>query len=224
MNYRDIFLNNKGLKLTAFLLAVAVWVMISGMERTYLEKNFIINVEHSNLSEMIDVQTRPNTVRIMVKGTAEEIARIDEKDFKVTIDLEDVKESTKLTMYTEDHLTFPEGIEIVSINPKIFEVTIREFYYKEVPVRVLYTGRLPKGVSLVERKISPEKIKIFGYKSEIKNIETVYGTDKIDLSKITENSTITVSLEKREEILRFEGHDSINVFLKVKNINEKRKK
>ncbi len=223
MNFRDIVMNNKGLKLTAFLLAVSVWIFISGRERTYLEKSFVINIENSNVSEMIDVQDRPDTVRIMVRGTAEEIGKISEKDFNISIDLNDVKNSTKLTIFTEDHLTFPEDVEIISINPKIFEVIVREFYYKEVPVRILYTGRLPKGVALIERKINPDKVKIFGYKSEIKNINTVYGTGKINLSEITENSVISISLEKREEILRFEEYDSIEVTLKVKNINEKKK-
>ena len=223
MNFRDIVMNNKGLKLTAFILAVSVWVFISGRERTYLEKNFIINIEHSNVSEMIDVQNRPDTVRIMIRGTSEEIDKISEKDFNISIDLNNVEERSKLTMFTEDHLTFPEGIEIISINPKIFEVTVREFYYKEVPIRVLYTGRLPRGVALVERKLNPEKVKIFGYKSEIKNIDMIYGTDKINLSEINESSVISISLEKREEILRFEGYESVQVSLKVKNINEKKK-
>jgi len=223
MNYKDILMNNKGLKLTAFLLAISIWIFISGRERTYLEKNFIINIEHSNVSEMIDVQNRPDTVRIMVRGTAEEIGKISEKDFNIRIDLKDVEKSTKLTIFTEDRLTFPEDVEIISINPKIFEVIVREFYYKEVPVRILYTGRLPKGVALIERKINPDKVKIFGYKSEIKNISTVYGTEKINLSEITKNTTINISLEKREEILRFEEYESIEVILKVKNINEKKK-
>ncbi len=223
MNLRNIFLSNKGLKLTAFLLAVTVWVLISGRERTYLEKSFIVNIEHMNVLELIDVQIRPDTIRVMVRGTAEEMGRISERDFNISIDLKDVKESTKLTMYTEDHLKYPEGVEIISINPKIFEVAVREFFYKEVPVRVLYTGRLPNGIALLERKIIPETIRIFGYKSEIKNINTVYGADKINLSEITESTVIKIALEKSEDILRFEKNDSVEVSLKVKNINEKKK-
>ena len=223
MNLRNIFLNNKGLKLTAFLLAVTVWVLISGRERTYLEKNFIVNIEHLNVSELINVQNRPDTIRVMVRGTAEEIGKISESDFNISVDLNDVNESTKLTMYTEDHLNYPEGIEIISINPKIFEVTVREFFYKEVTVRVLYTGRLPNGVALLERKLIPEKVRIFGYKSEIKNINTVYAADKINLSEITGSTVLKIALEKSEDILRFEGYDSVEVSLKVKNINEKKK-
>ncbi len=224
MNLKELFLNNKGLKLTAFFLAVLVWILISGKERTYLEKSFVINVEHLNVSEMIDVRNRPDTIRIIVRGTAEEVGKITSEDFSIKVDLNNVKESTKLTMYTEDQLTYPEGVEIVSVHPKIFEVTVREFFYKEVPVRVLYTGRLPKGVVLVNRKLNPEKVRIFGYKSEIKNINTVFGSEKINLSEVTKNTVLNISFEQKEEILRFEGFESVEVSLTVKNINEKRKK
>jgi len=216
-------MNNKGLKLTAFLLAVSVWVLISGSERTYLEKNFTINIEHVNTSELIDVQNRPDTVRLLVRGTTEVIAKISEKDFGINVDLKDVTASTNLTMFTEDHMTHPDGIEIISVTPKIFEVIVREFMYKEVPVRVLYTGRLPNGVALLDRQITPEKVRIFGYKTELQNIDTVYCSRKIDLSGIQENTVIKLPLEKSAEILRFEGVDSVDVSLTIKNIDETRK-
>ncbi len=223
MKYKELFTNNKGLKLTAFFLALIVWGLISGRERTYLEKTFIIDISHSNVSKMIDVQNRPVNVRIVARGTAKKIGMISEKDFSIGIDLNEVKENTKFTMFSEDHLTVPDGVEIVSINPKIFEVTVREFSIKEVPVRVLYSGRLSKGVVLLDRKLNPEKIKIFGYKSEIEHIKAVYGEEKINLSGITKDSVFKISLEKREKILRFEEYDSVEVSLKVKKINEKRK-
>ena len=223
MKIKELILNNKGLKLTAAILALTVWVLISGKERAYLEKNFRINIEHSNISEMADVQSRPETVRITVRGTTRIIERISENDFSINVDLADVKGSTRLTMYTEDLLKFPEGVEIISVNPKIFEVNIREFFLKEVAVRVLYTGRLQKGISLTERKINPERIRIFGYKSDLKNIETVYAAEKIDLSTVTESRVMNMPLEKREEILRYEGFDSIEVTLTVEDINEKNK-
>ena len=67
-------------------------------------------------------------------------------------------------------------------------------------------------------------MKIFGYKSEIKNLSTIYGSEKVNLSEITGDTVIRIPLEKREEILRFEGYNSVEVSLKVKNINERKKK
>lgn len=223
MNIKKIFLNNKGLKTSAFLLALFVWVTISGRERTYLEKSFEINVENLNVSEMIDVHARPETVRVTIRGTSREISDITAEDLKFRVDLNNVNESTRFSIFTEDYLKLPEDIEVVSVNPKMIEVTVKEFFYREVPVRILYTGRLPKGISLIERKINPEKVRIFGYKSQIMNINTAFGVDKIDLSKVTFSKTITIPLDKGKGILRFEDSENVSVSLIVKNIYEKRK-
>ncbi|MEN8154282.1 MAG: CdaR family protein [Acidobacteriota bacterium] len=222
MNIKKIFFNNKGLKTSAFLLALFVWVMISGRERTYLERSFEINVENQNVSQMIDVHCRPAKVRVVIRGTSKEIGDITGEDLKLHLDLDNVNDSTRFSIFTEDYLKIPENIEIVSINPKMIEVTVKEFYYKEVPVRVLYSGRMPKGVSLIERKIIPEKVRIFGYKSQIMNINTVFAVDKIDLSKVTENKTLTIPLDKGKGILRFEDSENVSISLIVKNIYEKR--
>lgn len=223
MNIKKIFLNNKGLKTSAFLLALFVWVTISGRERTYLEKSFEINVENLNVSEMIDVHARPETVRVTIRGTSREISDITAEDLKFRVDLNNVNESTRFSIFTEDYLKLPEDIEVVSVNPKMIEITVKEFFYREVPVRILYTGRLPKGISLIERKINPEKVRIFGYKSQIMNINTAFGADKIDLSKVTVNKTIIIPLDKGKGILRFEDSENVSVSLIVKNIYEKRK-
>jgi len=222
MNIKKIFLNNKGLKTTAFLLALFVWVMISGRERTYLERSFEINVENLNVSEMIDVITRPETVRVTIRGTSREIGDITAEDLKFRVDLNKVNESTRFSIFTEDYLKLPEDVEVVSVNPKMIEVTVKEFFHREVPVRILYTGRLPKGISLIERKINPEKVRIFGYKSQIMSVNTVFGADKIDLSKVTGNKTITIPLAKGKGILRFEDSENVSVSLIVKNIYERR--
>lgn len=222
MNIKKIFFNNKGLKTSAFLLALFVWVMISGRERTYLERSFEINVENINVSEMIDVLTRPETVRVTIRGTSREIGNITAEDLKFRVDLNNVNESTRFSIFTEDYLKLPEYIEVVSVNPKMIEVTVKEFFYREVPVRILYTGRLPKGISLIERKINPEKVRIFGYKSQIMNINTVFGAEKIDLSRVTDNKTITIPLDKGKGILRFEESENVSVSIIVKNIYEKR--
>lgn len=224
MNIKKLFLNNSGLKITALILAILVWAMISGKERTFLEKSLELEVENLNVPKMIDVRNRPETIRIKIRGTSKEIGEITSEDFKLKIDMKDVNESTRFSVFTEDYLDYPKDVKIVSIHPKMIEITAREFYYKDVPVRILYTGRLPKGISILERKIVPEKVRVFGYKSQIINLNTVFGAEKIDLSKITSDSTIKIPLNKGKEILRFDNFENVTVSITVKNLNEKGKK
>lgn len=222
MNIKKIFFNNLGLKVTALILAILVWVIISGKERAYSEKSFIVNVEYFNVGQNIDVRSvRPDKVRFTVRGTSKQLENIAPEDFDIRIDLKDVTEGTHLK-FTENYLHSPEGIEVLTIQNRTIEITVKEFITKEVPVRVRYKGRFPKGVRLIDRRTVPEKVKIFGYKSQLEGITTVECSEFINLSDIYENKTIRLPLKKVPEILRFEEGDAVDVLVTVENLNKKK--
>ena len=224
MNFKQIIFNNFGLKLTALVLAIFVWIMISGKERAYSEKNLEVNVEYINMAKNIDVRNvSPEKVRVKVKGTSKELNRISPEDFELKIDLRGTIIATKLNRFVKDYLKYPESISVVSVYPQWIEISVEEFFSKEVPVRILYTGRLSRGVRLVERKVIPEKVGIFGYKSQISKINEVTGADTINLAEINASKTVVIPLKKIEEILRFEGSDQVRVSLVVENEREKKK-
>ncbi|MCK5343342.1 MAG: hypothetical protein KAR20_08050, partial [Candidatus Heimdallarchaeota archaeon] len=167
MNIRNILSNNIGLKVTAFFLALTVWIIISGKERTTLEKTIDCNVEFYNIAEKIDVNSRPEQVRINIRGTSREIKLVPLEKFKLKIDLSGITQSTSLNLLAEDYLEIPEGIkyEDLTIHPKMISITVKEFMAKTVAPKVRYLGELPPGIILKERKIVPETVRIYGYKS-----------------------------------------------------------
>jgi YbbR domain-containing protein len=221
MNFKKLIFNNLSLKLVALLIALFVWVLISGKQRAYQERSLDVNVEYFNVSQNLDVRNvRPEKVRVVVKGAAKEITRLEPDSIKLSVDLEGISESTRLSMFTEDYLVLPEKIEIVSVHPRMIEISTEEFMSREVPVRVLYKGKFKRGVRLIDRKVTPEKVKIFGYKSKILTIDTVYAQDSINLADISETSSYKLPLKKSEEIIRFEGHESVDVTVVVENRNE----
>ena len=223
MVLRRLFFNNFGLKLTALLFAIFVWIQITGKERSYIEKTVEVNTEYINVSRDINVRSvRPEKVLVKIKGTSSEVSNITEDNFKVRVDLKGIRESMKLNFFTEDYLTFPEEANIVSIQPKMIEIIVEELMTKEVQIRVRYMNMLKPGIQLISRSIKPEKVKIVGYKSQIQMINTVNPIESIDLSQITESRTIRLPLKKSEEILKFENTDQVEVSIVVKNQNEKR--
>ena len=225
MKIKDIVFSNFNLKVSALFIALLTWILITGKERTYLEETIDVNVEYINVSKNIDVRDiNPEKVRIKVKGTSNEMKKISPKDFKLKIDLRGTNESVKLNKFTKDYLEYPENINIVSVYPQWIEITIEEFSIKEVPIKVKYTGMFKKGIRLIKRSIKPEKIRIYGYKPQIKNIDVVYATESIDLSKIDKTTTIKLSLKKREEILKFKDSDEVEVTIVVENRNVKNRR
>jgi len=219
MKMKSFVFNNFGLKITAVFLALLVWAMITGRERAYLEQILEVSVEYINRAENIDVRVRPETIRVKVKGTSKELERIKPNDFKVKIDLAGVTEGGRLNYFTEDYLTKPAGMGSLTIHPRMIEITVKEFITREVPVRIRYKGNLKPGVVLLDRRIVPEKVKIFGYKSEVSAIANVDGSEWINLAEIDSDCIIKVPLRKENDILKFEGIDTVDVHITVENKN-----
>lgn len=223
MTLKNIFFNNFGLKVTAFLFALTVWIIISGQEHAYLEKNFEVNVEFLNAAENIDAAPRPEKVRIKVKSTSKEIKNISADDFKLKIDLKGIAQNTTLTLPVADLIELPANIkqEEVTIQPRIIAVTVQELIWKNVDVKVHFMGDKRPGVDITT-KISPEKIMIYGYKSQIEDIDAVYTVESIDLGEITGNKTLKLHLQKTKDILSFDGPETIEIQLKTKAADNKK--
>ncbi len=223
MKIKILIFNNFGLKVTALFLALTVWILVSGKERSFLEKTFEVNVEFLNIAENIDVDSRPEKVRVNIWGTSREINNLTADDFKLKIDLKGISEGTSLNLLAEDFLEMPVGkhFEQISIHPKMISITVKKFITKEVSVRVLYKGKLKPGIKLIDRKVIPEKVGIYGYKSQIGSIDTIFAAEEIDLSEITESKRFKLSLKKSAEILRFEDTETVEVLVVVENKNKK---
>jgi YbbR domain-containing protein len=136
--------------------------------------------------------------------------------------LQDVSEGVH-NYWTENYLQIPEGIEIMSIQQKMIEVTVKEFMTREVLTRVRYKGKLKPGIRLVDRIVVPEKVKIFGYKSQIADLEEVEAADWVNLSEIQESTVIKIPLKKQPEILKFEDTDVVEVRITVENLDKENK-
>ncbi len=220
MQIKNFIFKNLGLRFVALVLAVLVWAMISGRERSYSEKTMDVNVEYYGVTENMDIRSvRPDKVRIKIRATSQELNQITPDDFRIRINLQDVSEGIH-NYWTENYLQFPEGMEIMAIQQKMIEVTVKEFMTREVAARVRYKGKMKPGIRLVERRVVPEKVKIFGYKSQIADLEEVEAAEWVNLSEIQESTVIKIPLKKEAEILKFEDTDFVEVHITVENINK----
>lgn len=223
MKIKNIVFSNLGIKVVALLLAILVWAMIAGKEHSYVEQSLDINVEYYNASPNIDVSSvRPDKVRVIVRGTTKELQKITAEDYEIKFDLKGISESTRLNYFTEDYLEYPENMKPVSIHPRMIEITVKEFLTREVPIRVRYRGNLPPGAVLVDRKLVPDKVKIFGYKTQITSINEVEAVEWVTLDQLDRSKVIRLTLKKDKDILKFEDVDSVDVHVTIENRSEKK--
>jgi YbbR domain-containing protein len=220
MKIKNFIFKNLGLRFVALLLAFLVWAMITGRERTFSEKTMDVNVEYYGMLEKIDIRSvRPDKVRIKVRATSQQLNKSTADDFRIRINLQDVSEGTH-NFWTENYLQFPEGMEILTIQQKMIEITVKEFMSREVPTRVRYKGKMRPGIRLIDRRLVPEKVKIFGYKSQISGLDEIEAVEWVNLSEIRESTVIKLPLKKIPEILKFEDSDSVEVQIFVENLNK----
>jgi len=214
---RYLIFNNLGLKAGALVLAVLVWAIISGRERTFSEKTLKIPVEVTHVSENVEVvNLRPEEVTVSLKGPSKFVAAVTAESHPIRINLENIKESSKLNYFAEDYLEIPKEVQLVSIHPKMIEVYVEEFATREVPVKVRFRGRLPGQLRLRSAKVVPERVTIMGYKSQINDIDVVL-TEEVDLDTVTGSETRRIILKQTRDILRFRDYRDVELQLEVED-------
>lgn len=218
MSIKKWLTNNLHLKLLALLMALVVWTIVVGQARAYSEKNLEIGVTYHGAMSHIDVRdVQPGKVLVRVYGVSEVVENLDPAAITLNIDLKDVKRAGESAFFSEDYLKVPAGLEVKQIQPRIVRVISDEFSTREVPVRIIYKGKMPKGVRLLDRRLSHDQVTLFGYLSQIIKIDRVEGEWAIDLGTIDRNKTVTVPLLKEDGVIRFEGGASVDVTFEVES-------
>ncbi|MEI6613411.1 MAG: CdaR family protein [Chrysiogenales bacterium] len=211
------------MKTSALLLAVLVWAIISGQEKTYSEKTLKIPIEIINVSPNLEVvNLQPEEARISLKGSANLILKIRPESLAIKIDLKNITESSKLNYFAEDYLEIPQGIQIISLHPKMIEVYVEEFDAKEVPVKIRFHGQLKEPLKLKEAKVIPDRVTIIGYKSQLGNI-TVVLTEEVNLDEIEASQKRKVALKQTRNILKFRDHRDVELVLEIESLAAKKK-
>ena len=221
-NLKKIFLGNWGLKASALVLAVLVWAIISGRERTFSEKTLKIPVEVFNVSENVEVvNLRPEEVTVSLKGASKFVTAVSSESHPIKIDLKNIQESSKLNYFAEDYLEIPKEVQLVSIHPKMIEVFVEEFAIREVPVKVRFIGRLPAPLRLKSSKVVPERVTIMGYKSQVNDIDAVL-TEEVDLGGITKSQNLKLALKQTRDILKFRDYREVELQLEIEERGAKK--
>jgi YbbR domain-containing protein len=221
MSIKKFIFKNLGLRIVALILAILLWAWVAGKERSYSERTMEVNVEYFNVAANIDIRSiDPDKVRLKVRGISKEINKIEPEDVRVRVNMQGIREGTLLSFDTRSVLEYPENIEVISLYPKRIEVTAVELVTREVPIRVRYKGRMKPGIILRGRHWVPEKVKIFGYKSQVMDINIVEAAEWVDLGEIESSQIIRIPLKKEKEILKFVDTDSVEVHITVDNMNK----
>ena len=182
---RRAFVENAGLKLVAFLLALTLFILVHSDEDAL--EQFTVDLRYLPApTDLTLVSERPKSVTVTLKGSRRRLKRVDPEELeKITVTLTNTGE---FVFQPEMIQPLPEGIEVVSITPPSVSLRFERSGNKRVPVRVRTVGELAPGYRVDSIRVEPPELEIAGAESA--------------LTKTAELLTTPISIEDATQPIR----------------------
>jgi YbbR domain-containing protein len=154
---RRWFFENAALKLVSLVLAVTLFILVSGEKVT--ERSVRVGVAYIRPSERVLVSEVPDSVEVWLRGSWTRIKRLDPGDVPaIVIDL--TKRSDGDVTIDDSDIRVPAGLTVVSIRPS--KLTVQFEHVKQVPVIPELVGAIAEGYVVERVAADPAAIGVRG--------------------------------------------------------------
>jgi YbbR domain-containing protein len=184
------------LKSIAFVLAVIIWVLVVGEQKS--EVRLTVPLELRNLPPTdLEIIKSPREVEVTIRGFSSSVKRLTSSDFDVYIDLSNVvKGSNTFTISPED-IAGPVGSTVTQVSPSSVEVFLDATIVKVLPVEAVVRGKPSDGYVLGAVTSVPKSVRVTGAQSLLKNVTKVE-TEAIVLNNSVERFSRKVKIKLPE--------------------------
>ena len=191
----DFLLRNPGLKLLAIVIAVLIWISVSGPRREKLvEQTFELPIVFSGVPENLIITGRvEDKATVRLRGSRSTLRSLPIQNMSATIDLTSSRAGEVTLPITEQSLNIPQDVELVSVEPAKITFRLEPLRQKSVLVRPFLVGAVPNGYDLGEVNVVPPQAAISGPSSIVANISEI-ATERIILTGRAATFTVTVGL------------------------------
>jgi YbbR domain-containing protein len=184
-----VLLRNYGLKLTAFVLAVALWCWVLVNERNpQVTRSVDVTVRVQGVAANLAVATPPDPVEVTVRGLKQDMpAAVPRLEAYVSATGYYVGRHTlKL------QLKAPEEITVVQVRPRTVDIVLERLTSQFKPAETKMTGELPAGYEYVSADASPKYLRVSGAKSRVEQVFHVVAT--LDLQRAVPDIPVAVAV------------------------------
>ena len=170
-------MNNWGLKILSFLLAVMLWLIVVNIDdpvTTQTFNNIPVAVTNAEVlaatNQTYQIEDGTQNVSVTVRAKRSVLNKIKADKIKATADMKELTLQTQIPIDIEI-----EGIsyEDVEVTPRNLQVKLEDEETKKFPIVPKTTGTVRDGCALGEIQAVPEMVSIRGPKSVIDSISKV---------------------------------------------------
>lgn len=192
-DWRTFWGRNRGLKLLALGLALALWFAVGSEERT--ETTLNLALELANLPpKMIITSEVPASLQVRVMGPGSVVRKLTQARLMHTIDLSGYKSGRHSFSLGPNSFSFPRGVTVTRIQPNPLKLTLAVTTTRNLPIKPVLEGRPPEGFEVMEVKIRPAQITVKGPAPELADLKFV-PTLPIDLTNLSGSTTVATDVD-----------------------------
>ncbi|MGI6097419.1 MAG: YbbR-like domain-containing protein [Dethiobacteria bacterium] len=171
------FRSNNFIKIIAFLLAVSLWLFVSGENAVSpaVERHTFTNIPLNvrNLGDNLVVVDMPDSITLTLQGASDAIAGLTPADLEVYVDLRGKDEGRHRIKVNGEP---PPGVTIVNFSPSRVEVEIEELIAQQMAVQPRIIGSPADGLTVGEPLFTPEQVFVKGAASVMEQVEKIVFT------------------------------------------------
>ncbi|MFQ5330400.1 MAG: YbbR-like domain-containing protein [Thermodesulfobacteriota bacterium] len=205
--------SNFWLKILALALSTLLWFLVVGERGT--EIGFLIPLELKGIpADMVVTSNPPREVEVRVTGPKTLLSNLSPGQISVVLDMSKAVPGINKFSLMNEQIKAPRGISVIRLNPSFIKIKTEKLQSRELAVKVKLTGTVAEGYALTESSVEPEKIEAVGTRNQLRRLKSI-STTTFDVSGITSDETVSLSLELPESGLTKLTPDSVVVTIKV---------
>ena len=179
---RKVFLEDWGLKLVALLIAIALWVGVTGLSSPTV-KRFTVTLRPSAANNVEVTNQLIQDVDVVLTGDKRDLDRLNPADLTAVLDLTDIPPGSRVVSLSPSnvYVNLPQGMKLTEVQPGRIAVDLEVVEEKEVGVDPNVTGNPPDGFEVYSATAVPARIRVRAPSSIFASLDTIT-TDPVDVT------------------------------------------
>lgn len=168
----SIFRRNKLKKLSALVVATALWFYVMSSQDPAMTDSYTVPVAVINTPRDSKATVEDKPVKVKLSGARSNFAEYKDEDIHATIDIANLTEGEYELPISA---AFPKGFDLVGISPDKLHVTIEPYIDKQIDAEVIVTGSKISDAVVVNVAKSLETVTVVGAKTEVAKVQRIIG-------------------------------------------------
>ena len=159
---------NLPLKIFALLLALFVWILITGESQKV--KDLTVPLQFTGIpAGMVLAGEVPDRVSLRIQAPEPILQRITEDQVDAHLDLSQMPSGDQVVALTPDRFRVG-GAKVIRVEPRVLPIRIVPQAEKEVPVVPRLEGKPPEGYEVVDYRVDPAAVTIVGPEDAVRGV------------------------------------------------------